>query len=104
MTFADLTGLLQIVTILLAVVFGVLLGYLLGFLRGRLSERRKLRRWLQQHELDQAEAKSALADQVSEWSLTLQRTREALKAVMRPADADRKDHTPEQAGTSPQGR
>jgi hypothetical protein len=53
-------------------------------LRGRVSERRAIRRWLQQQEVEQAEAKTALADQVTEWSLTLQRTREALKAVMRP--------------------
>ncbi len=88
MTFAELTGVLQIITILLAVAFGCLLGFLLGFLRGRISERRKIRRWLQQQHLEQAEAKSALADQVTEWSLTLQRTREALKAAMRPVDAD----------------
>ncbi len=34
MTFAELTGVLQIITILLAVAFGCLLGFLLGFLRG----------------------------------------------------------------------
>jgi hypothetical protein len=88
MTFADLTGVLQIMTMLLAVAFGGVLGFFLGFLRGRVSERRAIRRWLQQQEVEQAETKSALADQVTEWSLTLQRTREALKAVMRPTGSD----------------
>jgi membrane protein DedA with SNARE-associated domain len=88
MTFADLTGVLQIITMLLAVAFGGVLGFFLGFLHGRVSERRTIRRWLQQQQVEQAQAKLALADHVTEWSRTLQRTREALKAVMRPADAD----------------
>jgi len=90
MTFAEIAWILQIVTVLVAVALGCLLGFHLG----RIAERRKIWGKLKRQQLEQAAAaKSAPSDPATEWSMTLERAREAIKEVMRPLAAYRKDNT-----------